>query len=107
MSVQALKQILLLSLLLCVFGAAQADSVTVRMYSTEKARQSIGTVLFKDTAYGALIIPKLYHVPPGPHGFHLHQKPHCARAGKAAGGHFDPKNTNRHRGPYHQKRSFR
>src|SRR6185295_4898451 len=47
--------------------------------------------------------------PPGPHGFHVHEKPSCdpamdQKAGKvmpaqAAGGHLDPDKTGHHEGP--------
>ena len=51
--------------------------------------------------------PDLKDLPPGVHGFHLHQKGSCAAAeenGKAvpagaAGGHWDPDATNAHKGP--------
>ena len=51
--------------------------------------------------------PSLSDLPPGVHGFHIHEKPDCGAGmkdgkptpGLAAGGHFDPENTGRHEGP--------
>jgi superoxide dismutase, Cu-Zn family len=52
--------------------------------------------------------PKLTSLPPGRHGFHVHDKGACdaaagpdgqPAAGLAAGGHFDPAHTSKHRGP--------
>jgi Cu-Zn family superoxide dismutase len=47
-----------------------------------------------------LLMPALHNLPPGYHGFHLHSRPSCLNAGKAAGSHWDPKQTAHHRGPY-------
>src|SRR5690606_19201060 len=33
-------------------------------------------------------------------GFHIHQNASCDEKGMAAGGHLDPKNTEKHLGPY-------
>lgn len=50
---------------------------------------------------GLLITPHLYNLPPSTtHGMHIHINPSCADGGKAAGGHWDPENTNKHLGPY-------
>jgi Cu-Zn family superoxide dismutase len=57
---------------------------------------------------GIVLIPNLSGLPPGLHGFHVHENPSCAPAekegkmvaGLAAGGHYDPAGTGRHEGPY-------
>jgi superoxide dismutase, Cu-Zn family len=67
----------------------------------------LGTVTFTDTAGGLLIMPKLSGLPPGQHGFHVHEKDDCGpgmnqgkpAAGFAAGGHYDPAHTKKHLGP--------
>jgi Cu-Zn family superoxide dismutase len=67
-----------------------------------------GRVMFRDAPGGATVRVDLYGLPPGQHGFHIHQNPSCgpgevngamASAG-AAGGHYDPMGTAMHRGPY-------
>lgn len=59
----------------------------------------VGTVIARDTEDGLLFIPDLSGLPPGPHGFHIHENPSCLNAGNAAGGHYDPEKTSKHLGP--------
>ncbi len=79
-----------------------AAKVTGTIYATSDETKSVGTVVFLDTPYGLLITPDLTALPTGLHGFHLHQHANCGDHGTSAGGHFDPKNTNSHQGPYGQ-----
>src|SRR5205823_2902234 len=67
----------------------------------------LGTVTIIDAAGGATIRTALKGLPPGPHGFHIHENGSCqpgtannqpVPAG-AAGGHFDPQKSGRHEGP--------
>lgn len=70
--------------------------------------KAVGTISVTATPYGVLFTPALTGLPPGLHGFHLHEKPSCAAGEKdgktmaalGAGGHFDPAATSRHEGPY-------
>ncbi len=82
-----------------------AESLTVKMYQVAKKGRGayIGTITATDTPYGVLLTPHLMDLKPGLHGFHLHQFARCGDLGKAAGGHFDPKKTGRHLGPYDQQ----
>lgn len=77
-----------------------ADQSSVTLYKTEDNKTSLGQVQFQDTEYGLLITPNLTGLPPGLHGLHLHEKGDCGNQGMAAGGHYDPKNTKSHQGPY-------
>ncbi|OGV26266.1 MAG: superoxide dismutase [Legionellales bacterium RIFCSPHIGHO2_12_FULL_37_14] len=61
---------------------------------------SIGQVIFEDSKYGLIIKPKLFGLPVGLHGFHIHETPDCGDHGMNAGGHLDPSKTNTHLGPY-------
>lgn len=88
---------------------AQTKSVTVYKIDVNGLGEAIGTLSLSDTAKGLRIAPKLTGLPPGPHGFHVHQNPNCSAAngpnnqpgaGLGAGGHFDPKGSNMHRGPH-------
>ncbi len=92
---------------------AKADTVTVSMVQIglTSAFQTIGTVTFTDTPEGLEVVTKLGDLPPGPHGFHVHENPNCGPlekdgkmvAGLEAGGHFDPKKTGKHLGPGHMQ----
>ncbi|MHA7840669.1 MAG: superoxide dismutase family protein [Gammaproteobacteria bacterium] len=61
---------------------------------------SYGTITFKDSEGGLLIIPKLKNLTPGAHGMHIHSYPQCGQQGNDGGAHLDPKNTGLHLGPY-------
>ena len=89
--------VLLLSTLCATSYAAQT---TVTIHSTENDKKEIGKVVFSDTNSGLLIVPSLTSLPPGLHGFHLHQHPNCGDHGMDAGAHFDPTNSKTHLGPY-------
>lgn len=77
-------------------------STSVSMYSTgEKGvGKPGGTIVITETPYGLLFQPNLAGLTPGVHGFHIHENPSCDKNGMAAGGHFDPKKTNKHLGPF-------
>jgi Cu-Zn family superoxide dismutase len=81
-----------------------AATVTIPMYLTNESQTLVGSVTATDTQYGVEFMPKLANLVPsltaGVHGFHIHENPSCAKAGMAAGGHYDPQNTKHHMGPY-------
>jgi Cu-Zn family superoxide dismutase len=53
-----------------------------------------GTVMFVQKADGSVdVTAHLTGVPPGIHGFHVHDKGDCGDNGNAAGGHFNPMAT--------------
>ncbi|STX41244.1 superoxide dismutase, Cu, Zn [Legionella donaldsonii] len=87
-----------LSTLLIATG--HAGQITTTIYSTAGDKKDLGHIVFTDTELGLLIEPSLTTLPPGLHGFHLHQHPDCGDTGMHAGGHYDPQNTNSHQGPY-------
>jgi Cu-Zn family superoxide dismutase len=81
--------------------AYAATSITVPMSLVDaKGAKSIGTVKIEKAACGILITPDLHDLPPGVHGFHVHEHPSCDNAGMAAGSHLDPAHTDMHHGPY-------
>ncbi|ART63505.1 superoxide dismutase family protein [Kushneria marisflavi] len=105
-----MKRLFLASALLALTPLAMADTTVELHKATDKGPgESVGSVTFKDTDYGLLATPDISGLPgQGMHGFHLHTNPSCDPSttdGKvtpagAAGGHFDPKGTDTHAGPY-------
>jgi len=75
----------------------------VRMDAThphDKYHRAIGSIYAQDTIYGVIFKPRLRGLKPGLHAFHIHEKAKCGDFAKDAGGHYDPDETKRHRGPY-------
>jgi len=70
--------------------------------------KSIGTVTISETKYGLVFTPNLEELPPGAHGFHVHENGSCQPqvkdgqtvAGLAAGGHYDPLGAKHHGAPW-------
>lgn len=93
-----------------VVAAAVGDEKTVSLYMAEKAGpgDDIGQVRMLETAYGLAFYPHLKGLPPGLHGFHIHENPSCAPGEKegavvpalAAGGHWDPQGSKKHGEPW-------
>lgn len=96
---------------ICLLGSASvlAGDIIVDMHKIDEkgVGQAIGTVTIKQLVNGVELSPKLRDLPPGDHGFHIHEKPACGQgdkdgktvAGLAAGSHFDPEQTGKHLGP--------
>ncbi|WP_407304863.1 superoxide dismutase [Cu-Zn] SodC [Acinetobacter sp.] len=80
---------------------------TVHTVSAQGVGKAIGTIQFKDSPAGLVLITDLAELPPGPHGFHIHEKGSCDPAKKdgeigaamAAGGHFNPNQAPHHGTP--------
>ena len=53
----------------------------------------IGTVSLDENGNGVLIRAELSGLPPGEHGFHIHETGSCEDGFAAAGGHYDPVGT--------------
>lgn len=102
------QKLLAFSIMLCS-GAALADTtVKMNMVDAKGAGSEVGTVSISSSKYGLVFTPALKGLPPGVHGFHLHENPSCdpkEKDGKlvaalAAGGHYDPNNSKRHDTPW-------
>ena len=100
---------LCLALLLPPTVQASTIEVTINSINTEGIGESIGTISARDTDQGLVIIPELSGLSEGEHGFHLHAGDQCYPhtnaegayiAGLAAGGHWDPDQTDTHLGPF-------
>ena len=87
---------------------AAETTVTLNLTSSTGVGAVVGSVRIVETPYGLAFYPDLKGLPPGLHGFHVHEKPSCTPADKdgapvaalSAGGHFDPQATKRHAEPW-------
>jgi Cu-Zn family superoxide dismutase len=90
-------------------GFAHADyKVDMNAIDARGVGASVGTVkISADAKGGAVITPDLKGLPPGEHGFHVHEKANCSalqkdgklEPGEGAGAHFDPDKAHKHAGP--------
>ena len=69
----------------------------VTLMPTE-GNEAEGTVTFTQLDNAIRVEANLTNVPPGDHGFHIHENGDCSDNGQAAGGHFAPRG-NPHGGP--------
>ena len=109
-SLVVLSALAALAPVLAVAAPPEAGPIVIPMnlVDAQGGAKPVGTVSATDTSYGLLLKPALTGLPPGLHGFHVHENPSCDAADKdgqktaaqAAGGHYDPATTHRHEGPY-------
>lgn len=86
-----------------------ASELVVKVHKIDEkgVGAEIGTLTVTDTPTGLVVKPNLKGLPPGEHGFHVHENSSCAPAekdgkmvaGLGAGGHYDPAHTGKHLGP--------
>ena len=88
-------------------GAAELKA-TMHKITEDGVGAPVGTVTITEGQGGAVFQTDLKGLPPGEHGFHVHQNGDCGpgknpegktAAGFAAGGHWDPEGTKAHKGP--------
>ena len=85
-----------------------ALTVTMNVVDADGVGAAVGTVTVTESKYGLVFTPDLKGLPPGLHGFHVHENGSCAPGEKdgkkvpagAAGGHLDPAKTGRHGFPW-------
>jgi Cu-Zn family superoxide dismutase len=107
-------------LLICLGGAfavaaiaatsppAGETAVPMSLVDAKGPGAAVGEVVLSDSSHGLVLTPRLTGLPPGLHGFHVHENPSCAPAEKdgamvaaqAAGAHYDPKRSGRHGLPW-------
>ena len=104
------KIILTIFAVMFITSYAWASETVIQIYmvNDQGIGKNIGEVTATDSPYGLILVPQLRDLPPGMHGFHVHQNADCGYAMKegkhvaalAAGGHLDPSKTGKHEGPY-------
>jgi Cu-Zn family superoxide dismutase len=107
------------ALLACILAAAAATVTSAQAQTGNKLNapmtlvtasgtgKMIGSVTIAESKNGLVFTPSLTDLPPGTHGFHVHETGSCAAnekdgkpvAAGAAGGHLDPNATKQHLGP--------
>ncbi len=82
----------MLSIALMAIGV-QAETGVATIKGTDMNSLLKGTVTLMDTSAGLKVAAHLTGLPPGQHGFHIHEFGSCEDMGKAAGGHYNPENA--------------
>ncbi len=90
-------------------GAYAADQLQASMtlVGPDGTGKPIGRVTITESKSGLVFTPNLTNLPPGSHGYHVHEMASCGTSEKdgkkvpagAAGGHFDPTGARHHAGP--------
>ncbi|WP_211223698.1 superoxide dismutase family protein [Massilia niastensis] len=92
----------------CASANAADVKVSLKMATEKGAGADVGAVTISETRYGLVFTPSLTGLPPGLHGFHVHENGSCGanqKDGKpvpagAAGGHLDPAGSKKHGLPW-------
>jgi len=87
--------------------AASQLQAPMTLVSADGTGKMIGHVTITESGSGLVFTPNLTNLPPGAHGFHVHETGSCGTnekdgkkvAAGAAGGHFDPTASRHHAGP--------
>ncbi|HMW14177.1 MAG TPA: superoxide dismutase [Cu-Zn] SodC [Pseudomonadales bacterium] len=95
-------------LLASTAALAAETSTPLNLVTAQGIGAAVGSVRITETPYGLVFQPALQGLPPGLHGFHVHEHGTCMPAQKngvavaalAAGGHLDPKGSKKHGEPW-------
>lgn len=83
------------------------QKAAVHAVTAQGVGAQIGSLSLRDSAAGLIITTDLSQLPPGPHGFHIHENGSCdpalkdgkAGAALAAGSHYNPNQSPNHGNP--------
>ena len=99
---------LLAAVTLATAGVAAADyTVNMNLIDARGQKTPVGDVKIAGANTGVTLVTNLKGLPPGPHGFHVHQRASCdpgekdnkMEPGEGAGPHYDPQKAGKHAGP--------
>lgn len=87
---------------------SEKNHLVIQMYILGESGNTLaGEIVAVETKYGIAFFPNLKGLPPGIHGFHVHEVCDCGATEKGlamkAGGHWDPKKTGMHSFPWSDK----
>ena len=88
-----MKIVSLITISFVVFGCTPsvlAKTATIKMIGTTEGSSLSGKGTLEETPKGLKLMIELSNVPPGKHGFHIHEVGSCLDKGNAAGGHYNP-----------------
>ena len=88
-----MKMSILFLVLLAAAQPAFAQTATANLEATDGTSPLQGKVNFEETSDGMKVTADIENATPGTHGFHVHQNGNCGDLGKAAGDHFNPRQT--------------
>jgi len=76
-----------------LYSQAPTEMGYASIQGTSTHPELSGEILFYKTSNGLRLVGSLKNVPPGTHGFHIHEFGSCTDDGQAAGGHYNPDNV--------------
>lgn len=95
--------------MMAVAVPAQSADLTATMHKVTQdgTGEEVGTIAISATSAGTQFKVQLHGLPPGAHGFHVHENANCGPTllngvripAGAAGSHWDPNTTGKHAGP--------
>lgn len=89
-----MKKLIVVSILFLAACATMNRPTATATLAPTSGQTAQGTVRFVQQPDGAVEVSvHLTGVPPGVHGFHIHEKGDCGDNGNAAGSHFNPAGT--------------
>ena len=105
-----IKSLIVLACALTAAAGAQAANqlqASMTLVGPDGTGKPIGVVTITESKSGLVFTPNLTNLPPGSHGYHVHEMASCGTSEKdgkkvpagAAGGHYDPTGAKHHAGP--------
>lgn len=91
----------LIAFLALVFPLAVSAAPAAHAELKDAQGRTVGQAMFEETTEGVRVVLDAKNLPPGPHGFHVHETGKCdAPDFKTAGAHFNPgKKQHGHQNP--------